>query len=56
MIRIAITEAAFEAIARTLPLGSVAIELYFNERGERLIVRLRDPPGCGLAAAVTATG
>ena len=26
MIRIAITEAAFEAIARTLPLGSVAYE------------------------------
>jgi hypothetical protein len=26
MILIAITEAAFEAIARTLPLGSVAVE------------------------------
>ena len=26
MIRIAVTQAAFEAIARTLPLGSVAYE------------------------------
>ena len=31
MIRIAITEAAFEAIARTLPFGSVCYEA--NERG-----------------------
>jgi hypothetical protein len=30
MIRIAITQAAFEAIARTLPLGSVGYEA--NER------------------------
>jgi hypothetical protein len=37
MIRIAITEAAFEAIARTLPLGSVGYENATNERGERLI-------------------
>jgi hypothetical protein len=37
MIRIAITVAAFEAIARTLPLGSVAVEPYFNERGERVV-------------------
>jgi hypothetical protein len=34
MIRITLTEAAFEAIAATLPLGSVAEA---NERGERLI-------------------
>jgi hypothetical protein len=34
MVRIAITEAAFEAIARTLRLGSVAVEPYFNEKGE----------------------
>ena len=37
MIRIAITEAAFQAIARTLPLGSVGYEAEANERGERLI-------------------
>ena len=37
MIRIAITPAAFEAIAVTLPLGSVGYENEINERGERLI-------------------
>ena len=37
MIRIAITEAAFEAIARMLPLGSVGHENEINERGERPI-------------------
>jgi hypothetical protein len=37
MIKIAITQAAFEAIARTLPLGSVSYENKANERGERLI-------------------
>jgi hypothetical protein len=37
MIRIAITEAAFEAIAATLPLGSVGYENATNEKGERLI-------------------
>ena len=36
MIRIAISAEAFEAIARTLPLGSV-FESEANERGERLI-------------------
>jgi len=40
MFNIAITEAAFEAIARTLPLGSVGFENKTNERGEKL-VRLR---------------
>jgi hypothetical protein len=35
MIRIAISEAAFEAIARTLPLGSVGYENEANERGVR---------------------
>ena len=35
MIRIAITQAAFDAIAATLPLGSV--ENATNERGERLV-------------------
>jgi hypothetical protein len=37
VIRIAITPAAFEAIAATLPLGSVAVEPAVNERGEREI-------------------
>ena len=37
MIRIAISAEAFEAIARTLPLGSVGYEAEANERGERLI-------------------
>ncbi len=37
MIRIAISVEAYEAIARTLPLGSVAVEAEPNERGERLI-------------------
>ena len=37
MIRIAITPAAFEAIAATLPLGSVSDENALNERGERYV-------------------
>jgi hypothetical protein len=37
MVRIAITQAAFEAIAKTLPLGSVGYENKVNEKGERLI-------------------
>ena len=37
MVRIAITTEAFEAIARTLPLGSVGYEAEATERGERLI-------------------
>jgi hypothetical protein len=37
MVRIAISQAAFEAIAKTLPLGSVNYENATNEKGERLI-------------------
>jgi hypothetical protein len=37
VIRIAITVAAFEAIARMPALGSVGFENKTNERGERLI-------------------
>jgi hypothetical protein len=33
MVRIAITPAAFEAIVRTLPLGSASYENQINERG-----------------------
>ena len=39
MIRFAITQAAFEAIAATLPLGSVGYENHVNERGEGLVDR-----------------
>ena len=37
MIRIAITADAFEAIARTLPVGSVGYEAGTSERGERYV-------------------
>ena len=37
MIRIAITAKAYEAVARTLALGTVACEPQPNENGERLI-------------------
>jgi hypothetical protein len=37
MIRIAISQVAFDAIAATLSLGSVGYENATNERGERLI-------------------
>jgi hypothetical protein len=37
VIRIAISQAAFEAIARTLPFGSVSFENKIDEQGERLI-------------------
>jgi hypothetical protein len=54
MIRIAISPEAFEAIAKTLPLGNVSFENKTNERGEKLIWldravvdRLRSPRGAG---------
>ena len=37
MNRIAISQAAFEAIARTLPLGNVSFENKIDENGDRLI-------------------
>ncbi len=37
MIKIAILQAAFESIARTLPFGGVGYENAVNEKGERLI-------------------
>jgi hypothetical protein len=37
MIRIAISQAAFDAIAATLSLGSVGYEHATNEKGEKLI-------------------
>ena len=51
MIRIAITEAAFEAIAATLPLGSVNYENHVNERGERYVWLAAE---CGRPAQGTA--
>jgi hypothetical protein len=37
MIRIAISQAAFDAIAKTLPSGSTGFENAVNEKGERLV-------------------
>jgi hypothetical protein len=37
MVRIAISQAAFDAIAKTLPLGPVGYENATNEKGERLV-------------------
>jgi hypothetical protein len=37
MTRIAISQAAFDAIAKTLALGDVGYENAVNEKGERLI-------------------
>ena len=53
MVRIAITQAAFEAIAKTLPLGSVGYENKVNEKGERLIWLDR---GGGRSAAFPCAG
>ena len=71
MIKFAISQAAFDAIASTLPLGSVGYENEVNERGERyvwldhgVVNRLRAMRGPGesysdailrLAAATTPT-
>ena len=37
MVRIAISQAAFDAIAKTLPFGRRGYENKINEQGERLI-------------------
>jgi hypothetical protein len=37
IVRIAISQAAFDAIAATLPLGSVGFENKTDEHGQRLI-------------------
>jgi hypothetical protein len=41
LIKIEISVEAFEAITKTLPVGSVGYEAEANERGERLIVMVR---------------
>jgi hypothetical protein len=54
MIKIAISVEAFEAIARTLPLGSVGYEAGTSERGERYVwLEARDG---GSARGDAATG
>jgi hypothetical protein len=37
VIRIAISQAAFDAIAATLPLGSISFESEVDDTGDRLI-------------------
>jgi hypothetical protein len=37
MIKIAISQAAYDAICATLPLGTVAVEPHVNAQGERLV-------------------
>jgi hypothetical protein len=37
VVRIAISQAAFDAVTKTLPLGSVGFENKINDKGERLI-------------------
>jgi hypothetical protein len=60
MVRIAISQAAIDAVAKTLPLGSVGYENKLNEKGERLIWldpgvvdRLRSLRGPGERATAT---
>jgi hypothetical protein len=54
VVRIAITQAAFDAIARTMPFGSVNLEAGVDDKGERyiwlpraVVDRLRSPRGPG---------
>jgi hypothetical protein len=54
MVRIAISQAAFAAIARTAPFGSVSFENKTNEHGERLI--WLDPRGGRPAPVHTRSG
>jgi hypothetical protein len=45
MIQVAISQAAFDAIARTLPFGDVSFENNLDEHGQRLIWLPRDALG-----------
>jgi hypothetical protein len=54
MIRIAINQAAFDAIARTMPFGSVNFEAGVDDKGERYI--WLPARGCGPAALATRAG
>ena len=58
MVRIAITQEAFDAISATLPFGNVSFENKTDEHGQRLIWldravvdRLRSLRGAGKAGA-----
>jgi hypothetical protein len=51
VVRVAITQAAFEAITGTLPLGSVGYENQINERGTNLAGPRRRRPSEGDARA-----
>jgi hypothetical protein len=55
MVRIAISQAAFDAIAKTLPIGSVGYENKVNEKGEPVTPGRSGPPSPAnaLADAVT---
>ena len=59
MICIAITAVAFDAISRSLPIGSIEYEAEVNAKGERLIwLRGGGPTGstpCAARARATAT-
>jgi hypothetical protein len=51
MVRIAISQAAFDVIAKTLSLGSVGFENATNEHGERYVwlePRVADARGANL--------
>jgi hypothetical protein len=54
LIKIAISVQAFEAIASTLPLGSVAYEPELNAKGERLV--WLEPPVIDRLTAMRQTG
>ena len=62
MIRIAITQAAFDAIARTMPFGSVNFEAGVDDKGERyiwlpraVVDRLRSLRGPGESSATSSS-
>ena len=53
MIRSAITPAGFEAIAATLPLGSVGFEPEVDAKGERSVYRVATEKDAGPATSVS---
>ena len=61
MIKIAITQAAFDALARTLPPSNVVYEIDADEHGERYVwlppnavdrLKAQTRPGEGYSAAI----
>jgi hypothetical protein len=59
MVRIAISEAAFDSLAETLPFGSVGYENAVDDKGNRLIWGSPDPlaklKACAAPARARAT-